>query len=69
MKIWTVLVEDDDGHISDTWCFTNVVEASNFRTYVNEQSNTGLSAYIACKNWLFQNGQSAIDDFVESHGE
>jgi hypothetical protein len=69
MKIYTVLVEDDDGNVSNTYCFTEVAEASKFRRHINEESNTGLKAYIACDNWLFKDGQSAIDEFIESYGE
>jgi len=69
MTIWTVLVEDDDGNISNTYCFTEVTEATKFQNYVNEESNTGLKAYTTCENWLFEDGQSAIDNVIEYYGE
>jgi len=69
MTIWTVLVEDDDGNVSNTYCFTEATEATKFQTYVNEESNTGLTAYTTCENWLCEDGQSAIDNVIEYYGE
>lgn len=69
MEIWTVLVEDDWGYISETYCFTEQKEAEKFCKYVVEESLSGLTAYRTIKNKIYKDVTSAIFDFDKRHGD
>lgn len=68
MKIWTVLVEDDFGNVSENYCFTEQNEANEFCKYVNEESNAELTVYRPIENEIYKDVTSAIFDFDENHG-
>lgn len=68
MKIWTILVEDDFGNVSDTHCFTERNDADEFCKYVNEESKTGLTAYRPIQSEIYKDVTSAIFEFDENHG-
>ena len=68
MRIWTVLLEDDDGNISDTFCFDLASEATEFQRKINEESDTGLTAYRPLKNWVYKKAETAIEEFDKEFG-